>query len=730
MFKEKIITMPIIIAVVCLIFNYNTKADESSYTVTNALSVEDRVDEILNSFLYQYKGLGCYDYLTVKNASESGYIYNSNLDMNSHINRANTLASIMKVIGLDEDLVQNISLIEDQEYDLIQSYNNGSIFIANYIESALIKFDGYNKYDTSDSAGFKGSLANLDGVKFYPQRECTIEETLRFIARAINSDNSEDYIEIARDNGICSEEMLGRVNDYITISELRNILINLYSAKGDVYYTNSYEHLPALPQRDTEHDTTYYEKYVQAHTFSDSTVNVNGHTVSIMENGFGTKAVSLHDIIASYNAKIDWDNGKMTVTMDTGEHYTFFLEGYQGQIRLGNDGQLSNAQTVSTLSGSFNKRINLLGQYEMINGSVYLYPYAYFSILGFMDLRSEISPSELSYTYWGSSEEDTYHLYNDWRSTRWELSFYPTKEDIFDLTSDDVSEIYVQMHEPNKIDCIISDKTDIAYILYLLNTFKLLEINDATANDDMYNIKLNITTADSNVIEIGIIDNSYLLVNGKKYLIEQIKSDESSYFASFVYGICTGKIELKSEMTFEPSEWARPEIEKATAIPLLMPKRSQIDYTKNITREEACQLTAAIMIDSQIVYNNHLYRKADRDTPFSDVYDTSVTELYAQGIINGKTDTLFCPYDLMTREEFSKVLYNTYEYLCDDEKQNVQDIRYNDQNSISNWALESVNQLTALGIFKGNEKGNFDPKKNITKEEVIIAMLRLNDMLN
>ena len=40
--------------------------------------------------------------------------------------------------------------------------------------------------------------------------------------------------------------------------------------------------------------------------------------------------------------------------------------------------------------------------------------------------------------------------------------------------------------------------------------------------------------------------------------------------------------------------------------------------------------------------------------------------------------------------------------------------------------IESVEAVTALGLMQGDENGSFKPKDNITKEQVIVTLLKLN----
>lgn len=269
----------------------------------------------------------------------------------------------------------------------------------------------------------------------------------------------------------------------------------------------------------------------------------------------------------------------------------------------------------------------------------------------------------------------------------------------------------------------VSEGKELDYIVYLMNTWKLYRYDKMAGMTDSDYYIMSVTKKNGEVMNIGYLFDTYVWIDDIQYRMEQLDVDEFYYFVYFVYGLYTGDIVLPEEMTFEPSIWAKNDISRAVEEGLV-PEHSRIDYIRDITRLEAAHITA------NFININGVQREYYITTPFRDINDSSVKYLWKQKIMIGKSDMMFCPYDLINREEFAKVLYNTYEFLCGDVIQNVQDIQYNDQNSISDWALESVNQLTALGIFKGDEEGNFDPKKNITKEEVIIAMLRLNDMLN
>ena len=104
-------------------------------------------------------------------------------------------------------------------------------------------------------------------------------------------------------------------------------------------------------------------------------------------------------------------------------------------------------------------------------------------------------------------------------------------------------------------------------------------------------------------------------------------------------------------------------------------------------------------------------------------------ELYLQDVINGKSENEFCPYDYITREEFSRILSETYNILSKSDSYDLSELQYKDKEQISDWAVESIENVTFLGLMQGDENGNFNPKDNITKEQVIVTVLKLDKLM-
>ena len=172
---------------------------------------------------------------------------------------------------------------------------------------------------------------------------------------------------------------------------------------------------------------------------------------------------------------------------------------------------------------------------------------------------------------------------------------------------------------------------------------------------------------------------------------------------------------MDNNIEFEPSEWAKQYIEQAINNNIV-PKVNQINYTGNISRQEVCQL----------IYN-YIYDEYPKESLNNYILDPMIEALYDLGIINGKTNSEFAPYDYITREEFAKILSRTYSYLYKDNVQNS-DLTYLDKDSISSYAVDDVKKVTQLSLMNGNENNEFEPQKTITKEEVIVTLLRMSEL--
>lgn len=258
----------------------------------------------------------------------------------------------------------------------------------------------------------------------------------------------------------------------------------------------------------------------------------------------------------------------------------------------------------------------------------------------------------------------------------------------------------------------------IAYILHYVNSFDLINDGRNVHSADAARGNISIHYIDNKVDNLKFFSNRFVDNNGKQY---GINNDDYYRFWDFIYALKTERIIINDDINFEPSIWTKENIETAINNGLV-PNWNQINYTGNITRLEVCQLIENLLSKDGYI-DNEL-----KQIPFSDTKDKSVMALYALNIVNGKSETEFYPYDNITREEFSKILSETYKMISKDELSVSSMLSYKDISKISNWAYTSIETVTSLGFMQGDENGNFNPKDNITKEQVITILLRLDEL--
>ena len=179
------------------------------------------------------------------------------------------------------------------------------------------------------------------------------------------------------------------------------------------------------------------------------------------------------------------------------------------------------------------------------------------------------------------------------------------------------------------------------------------------------------------------------------------------------------------------SSWAEEYVKKAEAMDWTY--FGVDDYTQSIPRGEFCRIATNAVMSCGL--NVKFY---SMETPFTDIgegYSSETYEikyLYCLDIIEGKSETLFCPDDLLTREEAAVIIKRIIDFLREYEIADIttteeEDFAYRDYNEISSWATEAVYDVRDLGIMKGTGT-YFEPKKNLTYEEAVAMFCRLYDL--
>lgn len=218
-------------------------------------------------------------------------------------------------------------------------------------------------------------------------------------------------------------------------------------------------------------------------------------------------------------------------------------------------------------------------------------------------------------------------------------------------------------------------------------------------------------------------NGEYIKDWNKGYII-----DEEYFYkiCDFIESLGFDKYDYSNNVSEEPSEWAEEKVRESIDLDLV-PEWNQIGYTDNIIRSEVCHLVKALLVKFDADNKEDLSR-VDRWEVFDDTNEEDIIGIYRQGIFDGKAKRKFAPHDSITREEYAKVLSNTYDILFPDNITAANSLKYADNEQISDWAKGYVSKVTGLKLMQGMEDGKFNPNGSITKEQVIVTLLRLYNM--
>ena len=97
--------------------------------------------------------------------------------------------------------------------------------------------------------------------------------------------------------------------------------------------------------------------------------------------------------------------------------------------------------------------------------------------------------------------------------------------------------------------------------------------------------------------------------------------------------------------------------------------------------------------------------------------EEAISYLYSKNIISGRNNETFAPDDQVTRAELVKMLVLGFNLKGDSTAS------FNDVNS-SAWYAQYVSIAAANGLIKGDENGNFNPNKPVSRQDAAVMMYR------
>ena len=168
------------------------------------------------------------------------------------------------------------------------------------------------------------------------------------------------------------------------------------------------------------------------------------------------------------------------------------------------------------------------------------------------------------------------------------------------------------------------------------------------------------------------------------------------------------------------STWAQEGIAQAFNLGLI-PQSLQNSYTANATRAEFSAFAVAL-------YETATGREITGRMQFNDTTDVNVQKMGYLGIVTGVGDGNFAPSNGITREQAAVMIARLVDAIAQPLSPSAP--TFADNSQISSWAMDAVGQVQAAGIMGGVGNNQFAPNGDYTREQSIITMLRVFELVN
>lgn len=255
----------------------------------------------------------------------------------------------------------------------------------------------------------------------------------------------------------------------------------------------------------------------------------------------------------------------------------------------------------------------------------------------------------------------------------------------------------------------------------------------AVKESEVYNFEIK-NAKNKDAIEIEVksegndvkskITKNVLVKNNKKYIsltqkeLDSLVGPSTGYTFRLRFAKNDGKSNFTEELHLGKapifrnySNWAYNDLLKAEELKLFS-KEVAKNTREKITREEFAEIAVKAY---EIKYKRSAQGSVKQ---FKDTDNKYVNMAYDLGIMKGKNSGEFAPKDHITREDYAVVISNLFKL------EKSKDLKIKDAKKISNYARDYVNNALNGGYLNLDEKNNFNPKREMTREEVISSIVR------
>lgn len=118
------------------------------------------------------------------------------------------------------------------------------------------------------------------------------------------------------------------------------------------------------------------------------------------------------------------------------------------------------------------------------------------------------------------------------------------------------------------------------------------------------------------------------------------------------------------------------------------------------------------------------------DVPENAWYSQSVSWAAENKIINGVSNYSFDPDNIVTREQLAVILYRYAKHMGYDInlQSNLTVSSYNDNQKISDYAIDAISYVIAIGVMNGKTQNAICPDEGATRAEVATMLMRFNEV--
>ena len=173
------------------------------------------------------------------------------------------------------------------------------------------------------------------------------------------------------------------------------------------------------------------------------------------------------------------------------------------------------------------------------------------------------------------------------------------------------------------------------------------------------------------------------------------------------------------------SSWFQTNYDEINKLGLMPASFNGLDLTKDITRGEMCELAVYAF---EKATGNDIDMSNETFTGFTDTSDENIVKAHLYGIVNGYEDGSFRPKQLLTRQEFFKLIENFCTAAAFSPKAKDGALNgFADAGSISAWAKEAAQICVSYSYVQGTKLGNgtyLNPKDNASRQEAMTMFLR------